>query len=185
MSMHLIGGGPMDTMNMDWSVYEFCGLDLGDERLNRRLVGLAETFAAQPEAPINQACADWQATKAAYAFFANPKAAPSAILLPHQARTLERIRSHSLVLLVQDTTFLTYTHHPATKGLGPIGGNQLGLVMHSTLAFTPTGLPLGILAQQTWARPCQEALAQRRTQPPITGKESYKWLAALQDTATL
>jgi hypothetical protein len=175
----------MDTMNMDWSVYEFCGLDLGDERLNRRLVGLAETFAAQPEAPINQACADWQATKAAYAFFANPKAAPSAILLPHQERTLERIRSRSLVLLVQDTTFLNYTHHPATKGLGPIGGNQLGLVMHSTLAFTPTGLPLGILAQQIWARPCQEALAQRRTQRPITEKESYKWLAALQDTATL
>jgi hypothetical protein len=57
--------------------------------------------------------------------------------------------------------------------------------MHSTLAFTPTGLPLGILAQQIWALPCQEAPAHRRTQRPIAEKKSYKWLAALQDTATL
>jgi Transposase DNA-binding/Transposase Tn5 dimerisation domain len=172
-------------MSMEWSIHEFCGLDLGDERLNRRLLDLAETFAAQPEAPINQACGDWQATKAAYAFFANPKAAPSAILLPHQERTLERMQPHPLVLLVQDTTFLNYTHHPATSGLGPIGGNQLGLVMHSTLAFTPAGLPLGVLAQQIWARPQQQAQARTRTQRPIAEKESYKWLAALQDTVTM
>jgi hypothetical protein len=57
----------MDIMDREWSVREFCGLDLGDERLNRRLLGLAETFAAQREAPINQACADWQATSAARA----------------------------------------------------------------------------------------------------------------------
>jgi hypothetical protein len=104
--------------------------------------------------------------------------------VPHQERTLERILAHSLVLLVQDTTFLNYTHHPATNGLGPIGGNQLGLVMHSTLAFTPAGLPLGLLAQQIWARPQQQTQAHKRTQRPIAEKESYKWLAALQDSVT-
>jgi len=105
-------------------------LDLGDDRLNRRLLVLAATFGAQPEAPINQASTDWQATTAAYACFANPKAHPAALLAPHQARTLERMRAHPLVVLVQATTFLHSTHHPATTGLGPIGGNQRGLVMH-------------------------------------------------------
>jgi len=48
------------------------------------------------------------------------------------------MQPHPLILLVQDTTFLNYTHHPATRNLGPIGGHQQGLVMHSTLAFTQT-----------------------------------------------
>ncbi len=49
---------------------EFDGLDLGDARLNRRLLIMAEAFGAEPAAPINQASADWHSTKAAYAFFA-------------------------------------------------------------------------------------------------------------------
>ena len=61
-----------DRVDAGWSVQEFFGLDLGDARLNRRLLVLVETFGAQPQAPINQASADWQDTKAAYAFFANP-----------------------------------------------------------------------------------------------------------------
>lgn len=101
-----------------WSVREFQGIDLGDARLNRRLLTLAEAFGAQPQAPINQASVDWQDTKAAYAFFANPHALPSEILLPHQQRTLERMAAHPLVLAIQDTTLLNYTHHPATAGLG-------------------------------------------------------------------
>jgi hypothetical protein len=60
--------------------------------------------------------------------------------------------THSLVLAIQDTTFLNYTHHPATTGLGPIGHGQQGLVMHTTMTFTPQGLPLGILEQRIWAR---------------------------------
>jgi Transposase Tn5 dimerisation domain len=89
------------------------------------------------------------------------------------------------VLLAQDTTFLNYTHHPATAGLGPIGGGQRGLVMHSTLAFTPQGLPLGVLAQQIWARPEASGTKPKRTRRPITEKESRKWLEALHETVTL
>src|SRR5215207_3728617 len=163
-----------------WSVREFDGLDLGDARLNRRLLTLAEAFGARPQAPINQASADWQSTKAAYAFFANPQALPAEILLPHQQRTLERMAAYPLVLAIQDTTFLNYTHHPATSGLGPIGGGQRGLVMHSTLAATPQGLPLGVLDQQIWARPEAENGAKRAKQRPIADKESHKWLSTLR-----
>jgi hypothetical protein len=45
---------------------------------------------------------------------------------------LERMAAYPLVLAAQDTSFLNYTHHPATSGLGPIGSGQRGLVMHST-----------------------------------------------------
>ena len=60
------------------------------------------------------------------------------------------MKGYGLVLAVQDTTFLDYTRHTKTDGLGPIGTpqqNLKGLVMHSTLAFSPEGMPLGWLAE--------------------------------------
>jgi len=42
-----------ERVDAGWSVREFHGLDLGDERLNRRLLIMAEAFGAQPAAPIN------------------------------------------------------------------------------------------------------------------------------------
>src|SRR5215213_9430019 len=161
----------IEQVDAGWSVREFHDIDLGDERLNRRLLTLAETFGAHPTAPINQASDDWYATKAAYGFFAHPKATPTELLAPHQACTLERMQTHNLILLAQDTTFLNYTHHPATAGLGPIGGGQRGLVMHSTLAATPQGLPLGVLMQQIWARAESTKPAKRAKQRPIADKE--------------
>lgn len=174
-----------EHVDAGWSVREFDGIDLGDARLNRRLLTLAEAFGAHPQASINQASADWQATKAAYAFFANPHALPAEILLPHQQRTLERMAAHPLVLAIQDTTLLNYTHHPATSGLGPIGGGQRGLVMHSTLAATPQGLPLGVLDQQIWARPEPDKPTKRAKQRPMSEKESQKWLTALRETVSI
>lgn len=174
-----------EQVDVGWSVREFDGLDLGDARLNRRLLTLAEAFGAQPQAPINQASADWQDTKAAYAFFANSHALPTEILAPHQQRTLERMAAHPLVLAIQDTTFLNYTHHPATSGLGPIGAGQRGLVMHSTLVATPQGLPLGVLDLSIWARPEPRPTTKRAKQRPISDKESHKWLTALRETVSL
>jgi Transposase DNA-binding/Transposase Tn5 dimerisation domain len=174
----------MDQVGAGWSVQEFAGLDLGDARLNRRLLTMAEAFGAQPTASINQASGDWQATKAAYAFFANPTVQASDILLPHQQRTLERMTAHPLILAVQDTCFLNYTHHPATRGLGSIGGGQQGLVMHTTMAFSAQGLPLGILEQHIWARPDVPAPHRGRSRP-IAEKESQKWLSALEEAISL
>lgn len=57
--------------------------------------------------------------------------------------------------------------------------------MHSTLAFTPGGLPLGVLAQQIWERPRPEACPPKRTQRPMSEKESAKWLTALAETFTM
>jgi hypothetical protein len=55
---------------MIWAAEEFTGLDLGDERLNRRLLKLAETFSRQPSQSIPAACGGWADTRWAYRFFA-------------------------------------------------------------------------------------------------------------------
>ena len=55
----------------NWAELEFANVDLGDERLNNRLIKIADKFAEAPESPINQACGDWSSVKAAYRFFKN------------------------------------------------------------------------------------------------------------------
>ena len=86
-----------------------------------------------------------------------------------------------VVLAVQDTTEVDWTAHPATTGMGPIGHpKHRGLMVHSTLAFTPERVPLGLLAQDVWARD-PENVGQRATRRhrAIGEKESGKWLRSL------
>jgi len=182
---------PPAPIEPSWSVIEFGRVDLQDQRLNQRLLHLSADFAAQPQAQIPQACGDWAATKGAYRFFENPKVEAARLLSPHQERTISRMTDHARVFAVQDTTYLNYTHHPATTGLGFIGSHedgQVGLIMHSTLALTEEGEPLGILSQHIWAREEPEAeldaAARRkaRRESPIEAKESGKWLTAVRAT---
>jgi hypothetical protein len=63
-------------MNESWTNNEFLSVDLGDERLNKRLSIISERFAKSPLSPINQACDNWAETKAAYRFFSNEKKLP-------------------------------------------------------------------------------------------------------------
>ena len=173
-----------------WAEEEFAAVALKDVRLNRRCQVLASALEQQPTVPINQACEDWADTKAAYRFMDNPKVSPAAILVPHCQRTVERMKAHSLVLAVQDTTFFNYTAHPQTEGLGEIGKkeqHQRGFGMHTTLALTPHGLPLGLLTQAFFTRPVGEPAhtPNELRKLPIEEKESYRWLEALEQTLAL
>jgi len=171
----------------EWIKDELSAVALGDKRLNWRLQDTAEKLCSRPTVSINQACDDWADTKASYRLFDNKKTTAEKILLPHQKRTKERIVGQKIVLAVQDTSYVDYSHHPSKQGMGPIGTEKQhlrGLVMHSSLALTTTGLPLGIMSQQIWARqedPNQRTPAERR-KVPIEEKESYKWLKALDES---
>lgn len=173
-----------------WSATEFSAVEFQDVRLNRRCQALAAQLSQQPQAPVNQASDDWADTKAAYRFFQNEKVTPARIGSPHFARTVERMRPQALVLAVQDTTFFNYTHHPQTEGLGEIGNKrqqQRGFALHSTLAVTPSGVPLGLLTQSFWVRPVGQPShrPQDLRRQPIEEKESYRWLQALEQTLAL
>ena len=62
-----------------WAEEEFGAVVLADARLNRRCQMLANALCEQPTVPINQACEDWAATRAAYRFMDNPTNPPEAI----------------------------------------------------------------------------------------------------------
>jgi Transposase DNA-binding len=164
-----------------WAVREFADAELGDLRRTQRVVELATALAQHPTASLPEACGTGAMLKAAYRFFSNDAIEPQDLLRSHIEATYSRLAQVPLVLAVQDTTEVDWTSHPATQGLGPLGHTTCqGLHVHSTLAVTPERVPLGLLAQQVWARdPADVGKRARRKQLPISQKESQKWLASL------
>jgi len=95
------------------------------------------------------------------------------------------------VLCIHDTTDLNYANRPACEGLGVIGKNQTatesrGLALHSTLATTGDGLPLGIVRAQCDApelKPERKGKDQRYI--PIEDKETFRWLEGFRDCCNI
>ena len=184
---------------MCWAAKEFEEVDLGDKRLDARLVKLCESFSEAPESPINQACADWAETKAAYRFFRNENVDIGQIISAHRRKTAVRAAAHGTILALQDTSYFVYTNHPKTEGLGKMSlkkGKNIakiysnGLVMHTCLAVTTEGTPLGLLDQKIFARKLRpeeqrKNAGGRQIQDvlPVEEKESYRWIEALEETA--
>lgn len=170
-------------MNPDatWAEEEFGEADLGDLRRNARLVQLASVLGAQPSASLPDATDDPATLKAAYRFFDNDYVRAEAMLESQVQSTFRRMQAVERVLAVQDTTYLDWTDHPATKGLGPLAApSHQGLLAHTTLALTPERVPLGLLQQQVWARDGALRHNQDHKQRPIDAKESQKWLSSLE-----
>jgi len=177
------------TQPADWVIQEFAQAVLPDRRHRRRLQRIATAFAQKPTAPIPQACSSLAEAKATYRFVENDAIMPAVIRQSHHQATVQRVRAHPIILAVQDTTVLNYTTHPCTQGLGPICHTRrtIGLLLHSTLAITPTGQPLGFLHNAVRARD-RHARVSSREGRKLIHKESYKWvesLAACQAIAPL
>ncbi|KWR75532.1 IS4 family transposase [Cupriavidus sp. IDO] len=170
----------------DWASEEFAAANLGDARLSYRLVALARQLSTSPHTSLPQALSPAE-LKAAYRFFDNDQVDTDGVLAPHIAQTLHRMKQVPVVLAIQDTTEFNLTHLPATEGLGRgTGGNERGFMMHSLLAVSPEGLPLGVLGMKTWARPeGTEGSAARRKSRPIHEKESIKWIEGLAHLSAL
>ena len=146
---------------MGWAAEEFKAIDLGDRRLDKRTVLLAERMAANPMASIPQACGGWAETQAAYRFFAQDDIEWEAILASHWGSAETRMRAHPVVLCIQDTTELDFNGQ-RIAGLGPLSYEaQRGMYVHPTYAVSPQREPLGVLDAWMWAREPKDANGQR------------------------
>lgn len=163
-----------------WSEQELSHVDLGDERLNKRLKKMVEDFAENPESSVPQACGDWASTKAAYEFWKNPKVEADSIIDGHVESIKERFIGQDTILAIQDTTDMNYTNHPSTEGLGHLDHPSIsGLKVHSCLAVSTEGVPQGILYQKVWARdPKTKGKKHERKKLETKDKESQRWLDA-------
>ncbi|MFT4058520.1 MAG: transposase DNA-binding-containing protein [Legionella sp.] len=135
-----------------WIEKELQHVNLGDKRLNRRFLKTSKLIEAKASGSINQSCGSWKEAKGAYRLFRHEKLKEADIYSSHAQETCNRIKGHPFILCVQDTSYLDYDTHIKTQGLGSISKaytkHKQGLLLHSTLALSEDGLPLGLTSQQ-------------------------------------
>lgn len=175
-----------------WAESEFGSAELGDRRRTQRLVKIGTNLAQKPGGTLPQAFPEWSELSAAYRFFRQPTNTFEDIQRPHWQKTRVACQQPGQYLLIEDTSELDYTDHPATEDMGPIGdGRGRGLLLHSTLALRierwdledrPQGIVLGLLGQRCWSRRRlrPKAKHQTRRQRMSQPRESQRWAAALE-----
>ena len=188
-----------------WIAQELAGCAFPDRRLHQRLQQLLQQFSSGLGESIPFACQDWAQTKAAYRFLSNPKVNEEAILAGHFTATQSRFAAACTtpILILHDTTGLTFARKERTllgmtcksyrrksKKGRPLHSVICGILMHSSLAVTPEGLPLGLAAIKFWSRKKfkgTNALKRKinPTRVPIEEKESYRWLENVRQATAL
>jgi len=178
-----------------WAGQEFGGAQLGDQRLSRRLVASANIKAKAPSrAFCGAAQGDQAAMKGYYRMIEQPDDSAvtmSSILAPHRQQTARRMMAQKTVLCLQDGSELNYSNLDSCTGLGELKANQTGaktygLKLHSTLAVTSNGLPLGVLKAQCLAPKPKLADDKRKpSQIPIEEKKTFVWIEHHRDLVAL
>jgi hypothetical protein len=124
----------------------------------------------------------WAEAKGAYRFLNNEDVDPADIRAAFVDACLARVDEEQVVLAIQDTTSLDFSGRESLE-LGPTGGGNgfsgNGLFVHSTIAASSNGVPLGLLGQIDWVRdPKKAGSRDKRRQLPIEEKESFRWIEA-------
>jgi hypothetical protein len=179
-----------------WVERELAGCEFPDQRLKGRLGRLLCDLGRRIGGTIPAACQDWAATKAADRFFSNPRVDEGVILAGHFAATAARFAAAAGTVLVRhDTTEFSFTRD-TPDGVGQLSfvkGRHVtdtvcGVLLHSSLALTPGGVPLGLAAVKFWTRKSFKGTNGLRgkvnaTRIPIEQKESVRWLDNLTRSA--
>jgi hypothetical protein len=160
---------------------EYRGASLGDARRGRRLERIAGELARNPGLSFPEAMGSEGQLEGLYRFLNNEQVSFEAVHAPHAQQTRVRCQAHDRVLVLHDTTILTFTSD--RQGLGRIHGpgEARGFRVHVSLAVTSAREPLGVLHAETWARtgPTCRDLNRRhiRANPK---RESLRWGRAVQ-----
>lgn len=174
--------------NTQWATNTFGQADLGDPCRTTRLVKLAATLANEPGKPfvsITQSPADMEG---AYRFIRNEHVSADAIAKAGYQITAEHAAKHTLLLALEDTTAITYSHRSVRDELGHVnqGNNGRGILAHSVLLFAPEQQELvGLIEQARWTRDISSRGKKHvRAQTPYEEKESFKWQSASVNLST-
>lgn len=180
----------------DWAAVHFGGCWLGHKSRNRRVVSYARALAEQPGKFIPELFPRKYDVEATYELLRHKEVTPDRIQSPHRRLVKNELRTPGRFLLIEDTTFPSYTHRPQpVPGLGPIGDSeegQQGFLLHSVLAVRaplpaepdatgrrPPVTILGLVDQQYLVRSGRPEAKSKQTvsrQRTERDRESDRWL---------
>lgn len=178
----------MDIQSTHWAEAEVRTVKFPDKRLSKRLPKILSALSSNPEASIPAIFNDVSQAKSAYRFFASASVSHSVIIKAHADQSLERMKDLDTILVISDTTSLELEHLKATTGLGYTYGKTngktngktgRGIIIHTAMAVSTEGLPVGIVRQDHWTRQEEDyGKRKNRKSTPVSDKESGKWARA-------
>jgi hypothetical protein len=156
---------------------EFKGASLGDQRLNKRLLRVAEQVGQQPESSFPAAAGGDAALEGMYRFLNNDRVTVEGILAPHMARTAGRCAAEEYVVVAHDTTEFRWSGE--REGLGHLS-NGRGFLGHFSLAVGPgeARAPLGTLAVSTMFRSAPHGIQKGKRDEE--DRESWRWWTGVE-----
>jgi hypothetical protein len=177
----------MNTTQLTPLADEFAEVDLGDARLNKRLIKIADAAGRAPQASLPRRAGTAAELEGTYRLLTNERVKPDAVLKPHVQATLNRAKSAELVLVLHDTTKFTFDGAHRREGLGWINHtNTQGFFGHFSFCVRTDGLPLGTLNVLAWSRQNEpkRQRSQHISQSDPT-RESLRWQDSALDCSEL
>ncbi len=97
------------------------------------------------------------------------------------------MKAEKKVVVAQDTCEFDFTTHRKTRGLGVLSHPyRRGMKVHTALAVSRAGVPLGVLYQKVWVRDEQEVGKRHQRRRFVTAeKESQRWIETEQEVQAL
>jgi hypothetical protein len=154
---------------------EFAGLILPDKRLVDRVLKFVTAAAKGPAESLPDMLEDVAGLEGAYRMLSNERVSAQALCQPHKARTIERTREMSSVVVVHDTTDVQTPWADASK-VGYLNTGKAGYRAHVSLALgidsnRPVH-PLGVLSLEPVFRP---KLSKTKAKKRHSGRETARW----------
>ena len=162
-----------------WAHGLFGEADLGDKRRTSRLVHVASALAQNTGKSLVKSSHSPAEVEGAYRLLRNESVDAESIARAGFESCAKYAQEHSLLLALEDTTTLQYSHKSVQDELGHVTSrkHRRGLFAHSVLLFSPeTGQVVGLIEQHRWTRSLKSyGKKAKRNKTPYKDKESYKW----------
>lgn len=184
---------------------EFAKVDLGDRRLNARVIQVVDQMTPAPNKSLPQATVTRKNLQAAYRLLENPRVASADLMKPHIVNTLDRCAKAGLAIVAHDTSEFIFPGVERRADLGSINSaNDQGFLAHFSFGFSAdaSSTPLGTLAMTPWVRTkigknkakkqkaskaqstkddgTQIKNAEEPSSVPLEEKESVRWLRQVE-----
>lgn len=168
------------TDTADWAAFTFGQCNLGDKRRTMRLIKMSEQIASSIGQSIVKSCANTSEVEGAYRLIRNENVHPEAIAEGAFNATAQLAKQCKLLLALEDTTNVTFTHEVAQQ-LGYTSSSPQsrkgGFQVHSILMMdADSQKTIGLIEQNRWVREL-EGFGKRKDKQKrgYKTKESFKW----------
>ena len=166
--------------------------ELGDKRMSERYPQLIEALSFRPDASIPETFEEACERKAYYRFVENDKLDFFKLAEPHFDATAERAKQLGEVLVVHDTTTVSFNVHDEVmrEHLTRQSTHRQGFLWHTSLVLAADGTraPLGLVSAQPFVHQSDLKKGDESTRrywenlEGVFDNESWRWLGGVEES---